>query len=95
VVELADQAAGQVAQGDEVDDVMVFVERVLHLDRHPVIVAVQALAGVAVERDEVAGAEDELVLRQADRVVRGAHGRAPCYSCGWWYWQESSPGCHW
>jgi hypothetical protein len=66
VVEFEDEGLRQVSQGDEVEDVMVLVERAVHLDGHAPVVAVDALALVAVEGDEVPGAEDEVVLGDAD-----------------------------
>jgi hypothetical protein len=74
VVELARDVAGDVAQGDEVEDVMVLVQVVLDLDRRPVVVAVDPLALVAREGDEVARAEDEFVLLHADLVAPGGQG---------------------
>ena len=57
-----------VAERDEVDHVLVLVERASDLDRDAVIVAVQPLADIAVERDEVRGAEDVMFFFEADAV---------------------------
>ena len=75
MVQLGDQGAGQVAQRDEVEDVVVLVERPVDLDGHAPVVAVDALALVAVEGDEVPGAEDEVVLGDADGVAVRFHDR--------------------
>ena len=74
MVELVGDGAGEVPQGDEVEDVMVLVQVVLDLDGRPVVVAVDPLALVAREGDEVARAEDEVVLVDADLVALGGHG---------------------
>ena len=63
-------------QGDEVEDVVVLVELALDLDGGAVVVAVQPLALVALVADEVAGAEDEVVLGDAD-LEAFSHGSHP------------------
>src|SRR2546428_12511770 len=62
---------------DEVEQVMVLVQPADDLNGCPVIVAVEAFAGVAVVGDEVAGAEDEIVFRDADGIALGGHGGHP------------------
>ncbi len=62
MVELVDDLTGQVLQGDEVEDVVVDVEVILDLDRRPVVVAVDTLALVTCVGDEVARAEDQVIL---------------------------------
>ena len=76
VIQLDDDRSQGVAQREEVDDVMVLVERSLDLGRHAIIMPVQPLAGIAVEGDEVAGAEDQVILLDADVVAFG-HGDTP------------------
>jgi len=58
-----------VAESDEIDDVVIPVERPKHLDVHPVIVPMQPLAHVAVIRDEVGGREDVVFFSQTDAEV--------------------------
>src|SRR5262249_45462925 len=53
-------------QGDEIEHVLVLVEFALDLDGGAVIVAVQPLALVALVADEVPGAENQVVFRDAD-----------------------------
>ncbi len=69
VVELVDDGPGQILQGDEVEDVMVDVQVILDLDRRPVIVAVDALALVTRVGDEVARAEDQVILGDSHLVT--------------------------
>ena len=66
VVELVGDRLQLVAEGDEVDHVLVFVERAFDFHGHAIVVAVQPLAHVAVERDEMGGAEDVLLFFEAD-----------------------------
>ncbi len=60
-----------VAQGNEIDDVMVFVQRPGHFCFQPIVVSVQTLANVAVVGDEVTGAKDQIVFRDADVIGFG------------------------
>src|SRR5262249_37023161 len=76
VGQLGGQGGGVALQGDEVEDVVVVVEGALDLDGGAVVVAVEALALVALVADEVAGAEDEVVLDDAD-LEAFRHGRSP------------------
>ena len=66
MVELIDNFLQPIAQSDKVEDVGVFVERPGQLDRGPPVVAVKPLADVPVERDEMSGTEDQVVLRDAN-----------------------------
>ena len=74
VVELVDDPAGQVLERDEVEDVMVLVELVFHLDGRPIVMAVDSLALAAGVGDEVARAEDQVILGDTDLVTRTGHG---------------------
>ena len=74
MIEFIGDGLGAVLQGDEVEDVVVGVQLALDLDGGAVVVAVQPFALVALVADEVAGAEDEMVLGDADLVVFGRHG---------------------
>jgi len=58
MIDLVDDAAGQVLQRDEIEDVVILVEVVFHLDGRPVVVAVDPLALVSGVGDEVPRAED-------------------------------------
>ena len=66
----------RVAQSDEVDDVLVLVQRSFDLRPHAVVVAVQRLADVPVVRDEVRRAEHVALFLQSHRV-------------GFWTWSWS------
>jgi hypothetical protein len=68
VIKLVSERFQLIAQGDEVDDVLVFVERPFDFDRYTIVVPVQPLAHVAIERDEMRGAEDVLLFFEADAV---------------------------
>ena len=57
VIEGVDDFLQGVAQGDEVDDVVVLVERAVDLGVDVVVVAVNRLANVAGVGDEMGGAE--------------------------------------
>ena len=66
VVQLVDDRLRQVLERDEVDDVVVLVEVALDLDGRPIVMAVDPLALIALIGDEVARAEDEVVLGDPD-----------------------------
>src|SRR5262249_39282677 len=68
VIQLVGNCLGAVLQRDEVEYVIVLVQRPLDLDGDAVVVAMQALALVAFVADEVPRAEDEVVL--ADTHVK-------------------------
>ena len=65
---LALERLQRVAQGDEIDHVLVLVQRPFHLDRDSVVVAVQGLANVAIVRDEMRSAEDVVLFIQTDAI---------------------------
>ena len=73
VIQLVEDRPQRPPQGDEIDDVAVLVQRPVYLGGHAVVVAVEPLADVALKRDEVPGAEDQVVAGDADPVVFG-HG---------------------
>ena len=79
VVDLVDDAAGQVLQRDEVEDVVVLVELAFDLHGGTIVVAVEPLALVPFVADEVAGAEHQMVLGHADFEALAAHGRHRLY----------------
>ena len=68
VVELVGDRLQFVAEGNEVDHVLVFIQRAFDFDRGAIVVAVQPLADIAIEGDEVRGAEDMLFFFEADAV---------------------------
>jgi hypothetical protein len=57
---------------------VVGVERSFHFDGGPVIVAMQPFALISFVGDEVATAEDEVILRHADPITL-SHGLSPGY----------------
>src|SRR5262249_32960468 len=65
--------AKRVAQGDEVNHVLILVERPGDLRRHAIIVPVQPLADVAGKRNEMRSAERQRLFLDADVIGRG-HG---------------------
>ena len=74
MVEAVSDGLRQPFQSDEVEQIMVVVEVAVQLDGGAVVVAVQPFALAAVVGDEVAGAEDQVVLGDADGVALGGHG---------------------
>lgn len=69
MVETIDQLLRGVSQRDEVEDVAVFVQWPGDFDGDSPVVAMQSLADVTVESDEVSGTEDQVVLRDADAIL--------------------------
>lgn len=65
VIQLVDDSLQCVSQRDEVEDVRVAIEGAGQLNRRPPVVSMQPLANVSIERDEVGGAEDQVVLRDS------------------------------
>ena len=69
VVEFVDDGLGLVAEGDEIKDIMVFVEPTVDFDRRSIVMTVNPFAEVAVKGDEMTGREDERVLRDANGIT--------------------------
>ncbi len=74
VVEFIGDRLGPVLERNEIEDVAVIVELALNFDGGAVVVAVQAFTLVTFVADEVAGAEDQVVLGDAD-FEAFRHGR--------------------
>ena len=68
MIQLVRERLQLVAEGDEVDHVLIFVERTFDFDRDAVVVPVQPLAHIAIEGDEVRGAEDVLFFFEANAI---------------------------
>ena len=66
VVEFIDDFLQTIAQCDEIKDIIIFIQRSFHLRRDAPIVAMQALADVAVECNEVSSTEDQMIFRNAN-----------------------------
>ena len=60
VIELGRNFLESISQGNEVDDVLVFVERSINLCEDTIVVSVQAFADVSIERDEVRSTKDKI-----------------------------------
>ena len=82
VIDVVAELAHDALEGDEIEHVPALgVERALDHDARAIVVAVQGLAAMAGERDEVRGGEDQIVLRDRDailtavlhRFLRGSH----------------------
>ncbi len=71
MIQRVDDLLQGVAHGDEVDDVLILAERSVHLGGHMVVVPMKPLAHVVAVGDEVRGAEDKALLRDADVVGFG------------------------
>ena len=65
VIQLVDDSLQRVSQRDEVEDVRVAIKGAGQLNRRPPVVTMQPLANVSIERDEVGGAEDQVIFRDA------------------------------
>src|SRR5262245_3851372 len=68
MIQLVGNRLELIAERDEVDYILVFVQRPFHLDRDAVIVPMQPLAHFAVKGNEVCGAEDVLLFFQTNAV---------------------------
>jgi hypothetical protein len=66
VIELADKRLEAIAEGDKVEDILVFIEIPLNGCFDAPIVAMQPFTDIAIERDEVRRAEDQSILGDAD-----------------------------
>src|SRR5262245_29049341 len=73
VIEFVRDRPRAVFQRDEIEDVVVVVERPIDFHGHAVVVPVQPFAFAAVVGDEMPGAEDEIVFGNADGVTLGGH----------------------
>jgi len=68
MIELVGERLQFIAEGDEVDHILIFIEWSLNLDRDAVVMPMQSLAHIATKRDEVCGREDVLFFFEADAV---------------------------
>jgi hypothetical protein len=66
MVQLVSNRLEGVTQRDEVNYVVVLVQVRFHVDLDPIVVAVQPLADVAIERDEMGGTENVVFFIQMD-----------------------------
>ena len=66
MVKFIHQRLHRIAKPNEIDYVMIDVQRTFHLDGNPVVVAMQPLACIDVVRNKMAGTEDQKVLFDAD-----------------------------
>ncbi len=71
MVEPVDDRLGHVLQCDEVDHIVILIQVAFGLDGCTVIVAVESLALIALVRDEMPRAEDQVVLRDPDLEMTG------------------------
>ena len=62
MIQQGDDARQSIAHGDEIDHILVLVQRAKHLDGYFVVVAVQSFAQIVFQRDEMCGAEDKASL---------------------------------
>jgi hypothetical protein len=70
VVDLVAELAHDALERDEVEDVPAFgVECAFDYHARAIVVAVQRLAAMAGEGDEVRGGEDQIVLRHRDAIL--------------------------
>ena len=74
VIESVDDFLQAITEGDEVEDIPVFVERALDFGCHAPVVPMKSFANVSVVGDEVCGAEDEVVFGDADAKGGFSHG---------------------
>jgi len=61
------------ADGHEIDDALVLIQRTVYLGSHAGMCVLQPLALAVFQRDEVSGGEDQIVVGDAD--VEGRHER--------------------
>ena len=76
VIESIDDLLEGISQRDEVDHIVILIQRAVQFDLDPVVMSMDPLADVAAERDEVPRTEDEVILGQSDPVTF-PHGRVP------------------
>jgi hypothetical protein len=68
VIQLLYDSSECVSEGDEINDIAILIQRTFHLGADPVVVAVQALADITCEGDEVSGAKDQLFFLKLDAI---------------------------
>ena len=61
----------RIADGEKIDDALVFIEWAVYFGGHAVRVPMQPLARPALQRDKVRGAEHQIVVGNAN--VKGVH----------------------
>lgn len=69
VIQLIDQLLRGISKSDEIEDVTVFIKWSGNLNGDSPIVSVQSLADVAVEGDEMSGAENQMVFRHSNSIL--------------------------
>ena len=71
VIQLGNDLLKRVPQRNEVDDVVVFIEITEHVDFDMIVMAVQPLADITVERNEMCSTEDHALFAQPHVIVFG------------------------
>ena len=69
MIELVDQRAKRFLCGDEIDDILVFVERSFDFSKYAIVMAVDRFTYVAVKSNKVSGRENELGFLQSNCVL--------------------------
>ena len=69
VVELLYDFSQRVTEGDEVDDILILIERTGNFCFDPVVMPVDALANITGKGNEVCRAEDKLFFLQQNAIT--------------------------
>ena len=77
VVQLVEDCPQRITQGNEIDHVIVFIQRSMHFGRYAVVVPVQPFARVCCQANEMRGAEGQVVFRNSDVEVLHDRGQGP------------------
>ena len=85
MIQLGDDAFQGVSDHQEIDHALAIVQRAEHLGGHAVGVPVQPLAHAAFQRDEVGGAENQIIVGDANVEI----GHVQSQFVGWFTSSES------
>ena len=72
MIPVVDHSFKAIAQGNKIDHVLIFIQRPINFGFNSIIVTVESLTNISIERNEMRRAEDEIVFGQFDSI-RFAH----------------------
>jgi hypothetical protein len=71
MIKLVGNDASHILESDEVDHVVIGIKVAFDLDGGAIVMAVDSLAVIAVVRDEMPGAKDQVILGDVNFEARG------------------------
>ena len=70
MIKLGDDRLHILKQGEKIDNAIGLIQRAAEFNSHTEVVAVQRLTDAVRQQDEVGRTVDQIVARNADRVIR-------------------------